>query len=102
MTISPIQHDAPNSAPLPEEKPPPVAGSKSVPAPQEEQDLPIDVAISALDRDLKITTLDDGRLSMAIIDRSTGDTVREIPDHRVLEMLSELRRVAGLMFDATA
>lgn len=45
---------------------------------------------------------ESGRVQVQVIDRSSGEVLDEIPPEQLLNLVAELKRVVGLLFDKKA
>ena len=55
-----------------------------------------------VDTELKITVSKEGQTFIRIIDSKTQEVINEIPPEKLVKILSELRRVSGLLFNKKA
>ncbi len=51
---------------------------------------------------LKIATNEDGQVSIKIIDAKTDEVINEIPPEKLAKILSEIRKLSGLIFNQKA
>ena len=73
----------------------------------EEEKTALDEVIQDLDRLMKPLSIglsvqrieSINRLYVQLLDRQTGETIREIPPRKILEMKENIRAYQGLMFD---
>jgi flagellar protein FlaG len=43
-----------------------------------------------------------GRLEVTVFDKATGDVIREVPPHQVLDMVAKLDEMMGILFEQRA
>jgi flagellar protein FlaG len=43
-----------------------------------------------------------GRLKVTVLDKETGDIIREVPPHQVLNMVAKLDEMMGILFEQKA
>lgn len=51
---------------------------------------------------LKIATTEDGQVTIKIIDAKTDEVINEIPPEKLAKILSEIRKLSGLIFNQKA